>query len=200
MLSDNREELWELALRHAGLPGQDALLLEGRPSSGQGVAWCRGEELSSDEWLSEADAVRANKRRQAYRVSLHTDLTAPAFAAVARHELEHHLQYDRFGFDSVMIQHKRALATFAPADRVPGNGVLYNQIPMEADANAAGARFLLTLVDPAELGRLAGDDPSLSMFLDSAAPLMETLPERMERFINEDGPKLTEEFLRGRRP
>ena len=136
---------------------------------------------------------------KAYRVSFHTDLTAPAFAAVARHELEHHLQYDRFGFDSVMIQHKRALATFAPADRVPGNGVLYNQIPMEADANAAGARFLLTLVDPAELGRLAGDDPSLSMFLDSAAPLMETLPERMERFINEDGPKLTEEFLRGRR-
>ena len=127
----NRDELWRLALNDAGIPFARALLLLGDPESEQGRAWPRGELLGPDDWLSEHDAKRANRRRQAYRVSLLSTLSNAGFAAVARHELEHHRQYDTWSADALQNLHERALASMAKASGLVGSGRLYNRIPME---------------------------------------------------------------------
>lgn len=197
MLSEaNREELWRFALTDAGIPVGQALLFFGDPESGQGMAWPRGELLHPDEWLSEHDAKRANRRRQAYRVSLRSTLSNAGFAAVARHELEHHRQYDEWGADTLQLLHERALASMAKANGLVGGGRLYNRIPMEMDANAAGARFLRRLASARELHRLALDDASLQYFLEWNTPEPGTLIERMEHFVDAIGPVLAEEFVR----
>ena len=172
------------------------MLFLGNPKSGQGMAWPRGELLQPDDWLTEQDAKRANKRRQAYRVSLRSSLSNAGFAAVARHELEHHRQYDTWGTNALQILHERALASMAKANGLVGGGRLYNRIPMEVDANAAGARFLRPLASASELRRLALDDASLQYFLKWDTPEPGTLIERMEHFVDAVGPVLADEFVR----
>ena len=200
MLSEaNRDELWRLALTDAGISVDKALLLLGDPESGQGMAWPRGELLHPDEWLSESDAIRANRRRQACRVSLRSTLSNAAFAAVARHELEHHRQYDTWGANALQILDGRALASMAKANGLVGGGRLYNRIPMEVDANAAGARFLHTLASTSELRRLAADDASLHYFVDWDTPEPGTLIERMNHFVDTIGPILADEFIEASR-
>lgn len=201
-------ELWEAALADAGVEPGDAFLfaLAGRTSSCgyRAKTWLRGSVIDAPddvdafgERLAEANSEPIRWLR---RVAVWTgDRSLEGLAATLRHELEHTLQLDAFGRVLERL-HERALSMLIEhAGGKPGSGVLYQAIPMEADANAAAAQFVRTRFGDARIDELveAGDpDVAAMRRLEPPAPL-EGLSERMKRFVKESGPAMAREFPAG---
>lgn len=135
------EQIWACALSHAGLVGDDVQLL-----------------VTADSGL---DCVEARFVRDAVsrvEVSVPKVVEDGRLAATLRHELQHVLQVN--AHPDLYALH--GLAEDVAAKVVPLNefGAVYNSIPMERDANAAGHALAAELCGSRRIRELARQFPA----------------------------------------
>lgn len=196
--------IWEAALSDAGIAADNAVLFAfpGGQSNGgyQAKTWLRGSTIDDPDDCA-ALGVRlpvANEDmyRTKCRVAIWTDRSPEGISALLRHELEHCLQLDAHGH-RLQLLHDRAVAVLSHhAGGLPGSGLLYNVIPMEADANAAAGVFVRSRFGDDRIDALIrGDDKDAAALRPKAPPPpIESLEERMTRFIKVDGPQVAQDF------
>lgn len=194
-------EVWLAALAHSGVDPADAVLyaFDGAISETgyHAKAWRRGDTVNEpgDVAAFGDDIGRANTEteRERRRVAIWIDQPSEIIAGLLRHELEHTLQFDAdpdHELDDLYYEALVALnqaATDVPrneAGEVIGGGELYNQIPMEADANAAAASFARSHFGDQRIDRLltAGTEHDL-LFRASTSPDRSTIHQRMRQFV-----------------
>ena len=180
------DDEWLAALADAGILASSAeLIVLGGPESHDG---CRAKYWRPGDPL-DADVARLDNEpgltRDLHRVALWGDHSIEGASGLLRHELEHARQ---------LLAHSEPLLLQFQAceDRLieevgglPGSARLYQDIPMEQDANAAAARFLRRRFPTAQLDELlAAGDPDSAVLRDHGEPgPLETLPARMEQFL-----------------
>jgi hypothetical protein len=102
---------------------------------------------SSDEPLSHSQLADANsdENRTRHRITMWIEFPPQVLASKLRHELEHARQWDVAG-EAVdeLSRMVRSVGSRLFSRYGRGTGVLYNLVPSERDANAAGARFALS--------------------------------------------------------
>ena len=192
-LGPELQELWLAALADAGIGEDEALLIPvgaAEDSRGNGACfWRRHEELDADGLPDEVrpflDDLNADESLGAYRLSLATDRTSEGAAALLRHELEHARQFDAHG---VRLQdlHDIALDVLrVRAAQLRGGAALYQWIPMEFDANAAGAMFARARFGDERIDSLLrANDPDRAAMLSLVGPQqISALPDRMVLFL-----------------
>jgi hypothetical protein len=185
------DEQWSLALCDAGLNPAACRRYDFAATGaddGVGAVWFPpGEELKLTEhfpaqsWLEDANSP-AN--RGLHRVGVWPDARAAVVGARLRHELEHAVQWERFGprlFDLYDVTHSVLAVKAAGLDGCAG--MYINAIPSEQDANAASAMFLRRHhVDT--IDALCQDDDSRQLACSLIGPEpLETLPARMVAYI-----------------
>jgi hypothetical protein len=187
------EELWLEALADADLNPDDALLylLDGEKSSHGNAGRYLHRHLRIDP-ENEApeigpilDEANHDDCIDQHRIVVFTDRTIEGIAALIRHELEHARQYEAQGQP---LSELGGVAEQVIRERVGdlvGGGFLYQVIPIEMDANAAAALFVRTHFGADRIDKLlAQNDKDGSGFRSLVGPPpIETLPERMIRFL-----------------
>lgn len=191
------EGLWVQALRDAKIRKRDSLLLITTAGNARGMAWPRGEIIEmdrSESMLSLEECARANRRRNAYRVSLRlaerhgggSYIGPEVAAAIMRHELEHHRQFDED--PNLHVAYQACLGAVQGVADQSTHISLYNRIPMEMEANLAAARFVRTLFGDDRIDELStGSDPLLGQSTSSELeiPSEELMIKRMWSFQDE---------------
>lgn len=174
-LDPELETIWVAALDHAGVPHEKAILiaLPGEKAGDYCAAKCwlpvidLGDDEVPDEvkpWLEE---LNQDDTRKGYRVALWTDRSVEGQAALLRHELEHSHQLAEHG---VGLNGLHDLAE-AILGGVPGSGRLYQEIPMEADANAAGSMFARERFGHQRIDQLVAEGhPDIAAFAPAPRP------------------------------
>jgi hypothetical protein len=107
--------------------------------------------------LTDAQVQDADLHTDRPRIVLHVDAPREALIAKLRHELEHVMQWEYGGGEHLFLAYQACNAgveTFIGTDR-RGSGVVYNMMPLEADANGAASRFMRTRLGDAVADRLA---------------------------------------------
>jgi len=187
------EEVWLATLADAEVDPDDALLylVDGENgSTGHAARYLyqhrelhpEGEPEEIHQLLTE---MNNDDCIDAHRVVVFKDRTIEGIAALIRHELEHGRQYNAFGQKLVELG---GLAEHVICERVAGlvgGGFLYQTIPLEMDANAAAAAFVRQRFGPERIDALlaAGDKDGAAFRSLVGPPPLETLPERMIRFV-----------------
>jgi hypothetical protein len=218
-ISPDLAEIWTAALVDAGVDASDAVLypFAGKQSSTGYVArtWARGAlvtEPGDVAAFGDNLAVANNKQaRGLRRVAVWTDWPPEALAGLIRHELEHSLQFDAdshgmFEDDLQELYHqamvalyKSALALGMPTSEtngVIGGGELYNQIPMEVDANAAASWFVRSRFGDKRIDLLVqNDNAHVALFRRSRMPEpVATIRARMEEFVSHGAARAARQF------
>jgi hypothetical protein len=106
-----------------------------------------------------------------------------ALAALIRHELEHTKQFDEIGGARLRLLHGRAVEELHRHGGSTNRG--YNAMPMERDANRAGAIFARQRYGDDRVDELVEEnvrDVAALRAIEPPEPLA-TLEHRMERFI-----------------
>lgn len=200
-------ELWHAALADACVDPADAVLfpLPGSQSSAGfgGKTWLRGTLIddAADVEALGAYLIEANTHpaRQLRRVAICIGgRSREGLAAALRHELEHTLQLELFGEILQRLHDEAYSVLIENAGGLPGSNVLYQRIPMEADANAAAAHFVRKFFGDSRIDELveAGDPDRAAMRAQERPLRLETLAVRMEHFIDASGPGIAIEFRR----
>jgi len=204
-------QLWQAALRDAGIGEKDAVLFD-RPadkySDGcSGKCWFPGD-LIIDEQDREAlgeDIDKANSAecKDLRRVAVWTEgRTDAGIAAAMRHELEHSRQF-KWGRSLLNLHGDAEDLLRRYAGGLSGSNELYNRIPTEVDANRAASIFVRKLFGPACIDALVeSGDPDIALFRadDPPGPIGHELRIRMKAFVEVDGRKLADEFVRKHQP
>jgi hypothetical protein len=161
--------------------------------------WLRGS-LIDDPTDCDAMGDRLREANGAHRslcrVAVWAERSIESLAALMRHELEHDRQLQRHGW-SLQHLHDRAVEVLSEhAGGLPGSASLYQQIPMEADANAAAAMFVRRRYGAVRIDALvSAEHHDAAMYRPTEGPLpIPSLPSRMERFILVDGEELAIAF------
>lgn len=153
-----------------------------------GVCWPPVLGLTDDEvtavspvllgWL---DILNEDDVRKGCRIALWIDRSTEARAALLRHEIEHSRQLAVHGVDLAGL-HELAEAILGG---VPGSGLLYQQVPMEADANAAASIFVRERFGEGVIDRLIEDGhPDSAVFRRGGPPgPIDALMDRMIDFF-----------------
>ena len=186
-LAPDLEHVWLAALDDAGIPPERALLLT-RPESaspdGRCAVYMRRGRLVEVEGVDEAllDGLNSTttKSVEAYRVILWTDRPIESAGALVRHELEHARQIDC----RPEVEGLHALAEDVLRGQ-PGSGRIYQQIPAEADANAAASGWVRSLFGDDRIDRLIAEGSADGPALRRSDPPQDPsdLPERMLDFF-----------------
>ncbi len=185
------DEQWSLALADAGMyPGKCRRFDFGASAAddGVGAVWFPpGEKLQlsaqfpDEEWLEDANGP-ANLGL--HRVGVWPDARASVVGARMRHELEHAVQWERYGpgfFALYDVAHAVLAVKAAGLDRCAG--MYINSIPCEQDANAASAMFLRRH-HADTIDALCRDESSRQLACSLIGPEpIETLPARMVAYI-----------------
>jgi hypothetical protein len=181
-------QLWLAALTDAGIDPEDAIVfaLPGTAATVERVGamtWPR--PLRIDPGGSpELDALLVKMNDpgciRAIRVAVWTSRTNEAIAGLMRHELEHARQYD---------MHRKLHGLYEVSQHVvatvPRGGWLYQAIPVEFEANAAAARFVVGHFGERRIDELIdAKDDDIALFRSPVDPSpVESLPERMVTFL-----------------
>jgi hypothetical protein len=133
-----------------------------------------------DEALLDGLNSTATKSVEAYRVILWADRPIESAGALVRHELEHARQIDC----RPEVEGLQALAEDVLRGQ-PGSGRMYQQIPAEADANAAASGWVRSLFGDDQIDRLLAEGNADGAALRPSAPPQDAsdLPERMLDFF-----------------
>lgn len=192
-LAPEIEEVWLAALADAGIGAREALLypLEGRQSqSGFSARYLvRHLELQPEAAWPELEPLLQEMNDEecidAYRIVVFTERTIEGIAAAVRHELEHSLQREAHGQRLLELHGVAEAVICERVGGLPGGGFLYQVIPDEMDANAAAAVFVRAYFGAERIDDLlrAGDSDSAALRSLLGPALLETLPERMVRFL-----------------
>jgi hypothetical protein len=186
-LSADMERVWLAALDDASIPVQHALLvtLPGAvaPDGKHAVYMRKGVDVEVDGLdvaLDDALNSTTTGSVDAYRVVLWADRPIEAAAALIRHELEHARQIDA----RPEIEGLHALAEEVLGGQ-PGSGRLYQEMPAEADANAASGVWVRSYFGDDRIAQLLAEDtPDAAALRPSTPPPdMSDLPERMIEFF-----------------
>jgi hypothetical protein len=197
---DNLAAIWLSALDDAGIDPDDAVLIwRDGPAPvdvNQAEAWPRGEEIEAEVDGEELDERLAwandDRHRDLRRVVVWTGRPDEALAALIRHELEHTQQFDEIGGERLRLLHGRAVEELRRHGGRTNRG--YNAIPMERDANRAGAVFARRCYGDDRIDELVEENVRDVAALRATEPPepLATLEQRMERFILE----MDDEFVR----
>lgn len=191
------QEAWLAALEDAGIPEHDAVLFRvDHRDSYQGLLALMWRRDSPVEMEAESldiglpfSALNDEAIRSKARVVLWRTPSVIAVAGCLRHELEHYMQLDNS--EPELYELYRTSHTVMHA---LSRGRLYNDIPMEADANAAASRFVRDtfLLKDVEARAKAPDHERYRALLRPHPPVppITSLPERMEVFIDDTIRKL----------
>ena len=204
------EELWQSALADAGIDADDAILItfDGQPPDGfpGAISWRRHSDIEDPAEMAamgeRLEDLNSDRVRQLRRVVAWTDRTTTGLAAVLRHELEHTHQLELYDAELVDLHRDGVRLIGRHAGGITGNAVIYNQMPMEADANAAGARFARSRFGDDAVDRLvAGKDGDSNTLRPTWDPQpLDTLLERMKEWVAVTGPELAKAFAARHRP
>jgi hypothetical protein len=153
MSNGDLEALWSAAIADAQLDPAAVRLYgftgEVPPTVNQTASWHSPGEShylarSNDEPLSDSQLADANsnQNRTRHRITMWIELPPQILASKLRHELEHARQWDVAGESVDEISRMvRSVGSRLFSRYGRGTGILYNLVPSERDANAAGARF-----------------------------------------------------------
>lgn len=187
-LAHELEAVWKAALDHARVAHDRAFLIPlAGDQSGDGcggkcwepVLGLEREDVPAGAWPW-LDDLNRDDVRTGYRVALWTDRTIEGQAALLRHELEHGHQLAA-GIGDLAGLHGLAEAILIG---VPDSGRLYQRVPMEADANAAGAQFARQHYGDKLIDRLVREGhPDSAAFRRAVPGPIETLHDRMIDFF-----------------
>jgi hypothetical protein len=186
-LSADMERVWLAALDDASIPVERALLVTlpgpAAPGGRCAVYMRRGVEVEVDGLdvaLDDALNSTTTGSVDAYRVVLWADRPIEAAAALLRHELEHARQIDFR--PEVGELHELAEQVLRGQ---PESGRLYQEMPAEADANAASGAWVRSYFGDARIARLIADGnrDAAALRPSTPPPDMSDLPERMIEFF-----------------
>jgi hypothetical protein len=141
---------WTAALIDAGIDREQTRLYvfdDAKGTDTSGAVWFRpGNDLVVDHHFPNKDYLAdANKdeHRVLHRIAVWRGVELPILGARMRHELEHALQWDRYGYPIYALYDLVVEVLSHKAAGLEGCGGMYvNAIPAEQDANAAAAIFL----------------------------------------------------------
>jgi hypothetical protein len=185
------DEQWSLALSDAGLSASACRRYDFRADETDdavGAVWFPPSEvLSLTEHFPDAGLLEdANSpaHRSLHRVGVWPDTRAAVVGARMRHELEHAVQWERFGpglFDVYDLVQSVLAVKAAGLDGCAG--MYLNAIPSEQDANAAAAMFLRRHHTDT-IDALCQDESSRQLACSLVGPeTIETLPARMVAYV-----------------
>lgn len=189
-------EEWEAALDDAGLTSEQCvLLLSDRPPTekGRGAQWFQpgmtiqadDDDLVTEELAEEANSLENRDRhRIVVRRTLANDpVSVAGFSGKLRHELEHARQWDACGLPAFQLNELADWVLTPKLRGIPRGSIFTNLKPVEQDANAASAMFLLARW-PDEVTLLL-DDPDNAPLVRSLTPpgSFDTLVTRMIAFL-----------------
>ena len=191
---------WIAALGDAKQPIDRVVLfvVEGAsPTGDRAKAFQIGEPIASNV---ESDVGRelfriANDReiRDLGRIVVWLDdHPSVVLAGLLRHELEHCCQFHTHG-NGLDDRFDDALQSIDPARVAPNSNVLYQHIPMERDANAAASRFVRARFGHDVVEPLV--EREYPLLVPAARPVLATIPERMDEFVEGVGAALAESFV-----
>jgi hypothetical protein len=186
-----RDEQWGLALSDAGLDAAACRRYDfgtNEVSDAVGAVWFPpGEVLELTEHFPAAEFLEdANDpaHRSLHRVGVWQDTRTAVVGARMRHELEHAVQWERFGAGLFYLYDLVQSLLAVKAAGLDGCAGMYlNAIPCEQDANAAAAMFLRRHHTDT-IDALCGDEGSRQLSCSLVGPeTIETLPARMIAYI-----------------
>jgi hypothetical protein len=188
-LEPDLETTWLAALNDAGVLEDHAILValpgDEAPDGCAAKCWPPVIGLGADEvpdevrpWL---DDLNRDDIRKGHRVALWTHRSVEGRAALLRHELEHGHQLAEHGMDLSGL-HDLAEAILGG---VPESGRLYQEMPMEADANAAASLFVRERFGHQRIDELvsAGHPDSAALRPGGLPGPLDTLMDRMIDFF-----------------
>ena len=186
---------------------QTFLLPEDRSIDGYGaMAWRPGDKVDHGGFSRAVGlapgGVEFLQADSCHRIIVCCRRGIPAVAGLTRHETEHCAQFDRHGAALDELYEAAVSRMTEVVGDAPGGAWLYNQIPVEVDANRAGSAFARRLLGHSMVDSFLLVDPEDVACLRRQPPprLIQNLPERMERFLSDECVSLAEGFLRGERP
>jgi hypothetical protein len=186
-------DLLEEALADAGFNHDEGLLFAfdaDRSATGfEAVQFPRGVDVGSDD-IPEVQPLLAelnhSEARGAIRIVLFTGgRSEEGTAAIIRHELEHARQTDQLGGDLEGLYRLCADVLAVRGGGLHGSSVLYTLMPIEMDANAAGAMFATERYGRERIVELLrnNDRDGAALRCNVGPEPVETLPERMLAFM-----------------
>lgn len=189
------DEIFAAAVADAGYAHDDAILFTFDAAQSEtkfrGMFFRRGIDATDDkipELAPLLDEMNRPDVRDAIRIVMFTGgRSEEGAAAISRHELEHGRQFDNLNGDLEGLYGLCEDVLYERVGTLPGGSLLYTLMPIEMDANAAGAMFALDRYGPDRIrGRLEADppDPDAAALRSLIGPEpIETLPERMVAFM-----------------
>ena len=182
------EPIWLAALDDAGIAPERAILRTFSGSSspqGECAVYMRKGVRTDVDGLDEGLLDELNSKATgavyAYRVLLWVDRGLEGAAALIRHELEHARQIDARREVAPLHKLAKHIVSLDPVN----SGRLYQQIPAEADANAASGAWVRSYFGSARINRLIEEGHADAAALRPTAPPPNRtdLPERMVAFF-----------------
>jgi hypothetical protein len=186
-------EVLEAALADAGYNDDEAILYifdaERSATGFEAFHFARNTYATADD-IPEIAPLLADMNhdaaRSAIRIVLFTgNRSEEGKAALVRHELEHARQIAELGPRLEGLYRLCACALAVRAGGLPGGSLVYTLMPIEMDANAAGARFAVARYTEARILELLrnGDRDGAALRSNVGPDPITTLPERMVAFM-----------------
>jgi len=186
-------EILEAALSDAGFNDDEAILYTfdaEKSATGFASFYFPRDTYTTADDIPEVAPVLADLNhaaaRSAIRIVLFTrDRSEEGQAATIRHELEHGRQTAELGPRLEGLYRLCADVLAVRAGGLPGGSVVYTLMPIEMDANAAGARFATARYTEARIIELLrnGDRDGATLRSNIGPEPVATLPERMVAFM-----------------
>lgn len=195
------DEVTAAAVTDAGYEPTDVLVVRTvQPINGnEAISWYRGDAVNHPDetaplGLSVMD-LNSAANRGLVRCAVRVDQGPEIYVALLRHELEHGRQYDLHGRKLDRLRERALTVLWDNLGSHPGGGVLYNQIPMEADANSAGSTVARSIFGADRIDALAGETSHGALLRGGPLGDLSTLVKRMEAFIEVAAPAACLAFL-----
>jgi hypothetical protein len=186
-------EILEAALADAGYGDDEAILyvFDADRSSAhfEAFQFARGTDATADDIPEVAPLLsdmNHDDARSAIRIVLFTgNRSEEGKAAIIRHELEHARQTAELGPRLEGLYRLCADVLAVRAGGLPGGSLVYTLMPIEMDANAAGARFAVAQYTENRILELLrnGDRDGAALRSNVGPDSSATLPERMVAFM-----------------